>query len=199
MTEWKLFDGPPPEYTTAAWYAGRDRAAHLEQDWHRPRLLAAGRHVRDLAERHGLKTAVDLGCGDGGLLSLLSGAPGIGRCWGYDLCPAAVNGARLDRGVDAYLLDVIAEPGKVRWGALAVATELLEHLAGPHDLVRQAAKHSRAIVASSPVHESDLLHYEFHAWAWDMAGYRALIEQGGFTITRHEVIGGHQVISGVIP
>jgi 2-polyprenyl-3-methyl-5-hydroxy-6-metoxy-1,4-benzoquinol methylase len=200
VSEYKFFDGPPPEFTMPAWYAGRERAAHLEQPGHRDRLFLAADHVVTLAARLPLRSAVDLGCGDGGLLTLIRDRFGDrvqGSCWGYDLCEAAVAAARDERGVSAYLTDVVGCPGAVNWADLAVCTEMLEHLADPHAFAREIGRNCRAVVASSPANESHALHYAFHAWAWDMDGYRKLIEQAGFRVARHDFTCGYQVISGV--
>src|SRR5689334_18586408 len=97
MAEWRLFEeGTVPEYTTAEWYLTRDGAPHLEQDAHRPRLVATARAVAVLAKGFGFTQVSDLGSGDGGLLSLLG--PKL-TAWGYDLCPDNVARARR-RGVD---------------------------------------------------------------------------------------------------
>lgn len=194
MAEWRLFGGPAPEWTTAEWYAPRERARHLEEPGHRGRLLLAASHVLGLAAEDWVRTVVDLGAGDGGLLSLIG--PAV-EAWGYDLCPAAVAGANADRQVDVTYLDVVAAPGLVRWGDVAVATELFEHLADPHAFARTVAAHCRAVVASSPVNETPAWHYEFHTWAWDPPGYRALFEQAGLAVTRHEAGGSTQVLTAV--
>ncbi len=188
MAEWRLFpEGTIPECTTAEWYLTRARAPHLEEPGHRERLLKTAEVVLDARPQ----TVVDLGCGDGGLLSLLRGMP----AWGYDLSPVAVQAARGLRGADAQVLDVVSCPGQVQWAGLAVCTEMFEHLVDPHGFAREIAKHSTRLVASSPVHETDRNHYEFHTWAWDMAGYRALVEQAGFTVTWHEIVGGAQILA----
>lgn len=196
MTEWQLFEPDTvPEFTTAAWYDGRDRAPHLEQSGHRARLLAASGYVVRLVATYGLTSLVDLGAGDGGLLSLVRDIPGLDASWGYDLQQSNVAPAVAARGVDVRYGDVVT--GDVQWAEIAVCTEMLEHLIDPHAFLRRLSGHSLAIVASSPVDENRHSHYEFHTWAWDMAGYRALIEQAGFVVERHEVVDAFQLILGV--
>jgi hypothetical protein len=193
MSEWKLFDGDTPYVSTAEFHADRERAAHLEQWRHRPRLELAARFVREAAERIGPQATVsDLGCGDGGLLSLLKPL----ASWGYDFCPANEAGW-VERGVTAQQLDVFgADRDRVRFGDITCVTEVLEHVADPHGVVRWIGGNSRAIVASSPWNESPRGHDECHAWAFDLAGYRALIEQGGFTVLHQQKEGPFQVILG---
>jgi 2-polyprenyl-3-methyl-5-hydroxy-6-metoxy-1,4-benzoquinol methylase len=197
LTEWRLFEqGTTPEHTTPAWYEGRARAPHLEEGAHRDRLLLAADMVRDAVDRFGVRSVVDLGCGDGGLLSLLQ-ETSFERdvpMWGYDLQRTNVNPAVLERNVDVRYGDVVA--GEVEWGELAVATEMLEHLLDPHEFVRRVGARSRVIVASSPFTERPGSAYEFHTWCWSIEGYRALIEQAGFHVERHETTSQFQVIIG---
>lgn len=200
MTEWRLFlEGEIPHCTTPEFYEGRARAPHLEEGAHRDRLLLAADMVRDAVDRFGVRSVVDLGCGDGGLLSLLQ-ETSFERdvpMWGYDLQRTNVNPAVLERGVDVRYGDAVN--GEVEWADLAVCTEFLEHLLSPHEFVRRIGAHSRVIVASSPFTETDQSHYEFHTWAFDMAGYRALVEQAGFHIERHETTAMFQVLMAVKP
>lgn len=194
--EWQLFEpGTVPEWTTPGWYTGRNRAPHLEQDFHRARLHKAAEFAVDAAARYGLSTVVDVGAGDGGLLSLLTGTPGL-RAWGYDLQHTNTTAATTERGVDVRYGDVTTDP--IEWGAITVATEVLEHLLDPHKFVRTVAEHSKVIVASSPAWETGDAHYEFHTWAWDYDGYRALLEHAGYKVVRHEDAGGFQVALGVL-
>ncbi|MER5750606.1 methyltransferase domain-containing protein [Streptomyces sp. NPDC002088] len=204
MAEYRLFpEGETPRVSTAAFHAHRERAPHLEQAVHQPRLYKAAEYVRRAVIQHirdcpGSRNCVphpvsDLGCGDGGLLSLLDD-PGRVYAWGYDFQPS--NRAGWDqRGVHAESLDVFgADQGDAILGLTTVTTEVLEHLADPHAAVRWIGTHSRYLVASSPWNETLESHDECHAWAWDQPGYRALIEQGGFTILRHETVGQFQII-----
>src|SRR6185436_14252089 len=132
MTEWRLFDGDTAYVSTAEFHAHRDRAAHLEDPLHRPRLERAAEFVRD-AISMGAQTASDLGCGDGGLLSVIQGDL---EAWGYDFCPANTAGWA-ERGVSAEFADVFGEDqDRVKFGDLTVVTEVLEHLADPHGAVR---------------------------------------------------------------
>jgi 2-polyprenyl-3-methyl-5-hydroxy-6-metoxy-1,4-benzoquinol methylase len=210
LSEWRLFEeGTVPDWTRPEWYAGRDRAPHLEQELHRPRLMEAAAQVAAVAEVHFAKTLVDLGAGDGGLLQLLQREAPALECWGYDLQQSNVDGAA-GRGVDVRLGDVVAgveyfgeapdgtvQTLPVQWGDVAVATECLEHLLEPHQFVRTVAEHCRVLVASSPHTERPGAAYGFHTFAWDVAGYRALLEQGGFRVVRHKTVGMFQVIAGV--
>ena len=191
--EWRLFDeGTVPEHTTPGWYTGRDHAPHLEEG-HRPRMLAAATLVAQAAFTHGLRTVVDLGSGDGGLLSLIG--PGL-KAWGYDLTPANVEAAK-HRDVDVRYGDVLADP--VEWADIAVCTEMLEHLVDPHTFLRTVLANCRAVVASSPRDERPGHAYEFHTWAWDFDGYRMLFEQAGWKVQRQRSVDRFQVILGVRP
>lgn len=180
MSEWKLFGDTIPDYTTPAWYAERDAAPHLEQEGHRQRLLETAASVWEAFPMVGTDhvTVVDLGAGDGGLLSLLD-HPQV-TCWGYDLQPTNVKAAA-DRGVDVTLADFDCDP--IRWADIVVISEVLEHLIDPHAMVRRIHDSAASfLVATSPYTETDESHYGFHTWAWDQAGYRSMIEGAGWRV-----------------
>jgi hypothetical protein len=192
VTEVRLFpEGTVPEYTTAEWYEGRERAPHLEQEEHQPRLAQTAVMVAQVVHLAGLDTVTDLGAGDGGLLSMLTEIPNI-ECWGYDLSPQAVAGG-LDRGVDVRFGDVLTDP-QLELGQLVVATEFLEHLVDPHGLLRDLSDRGVTwLVASSPWVETRTEPYEFHTWAWDVSGYAAMLEGNGWQPIAYQMVGPFQV------
>lgn len=206
MGEWRLSDSEVPHVSTFEFHEHRDRAPHVDQPHHRPRLERAAELVAQAADElltiatfaGGPATVSDLGCGDGGLLSLLARFDGI-EAWGYDFQPSNAAGWT-ERNVQAQARDVFGEDqDDIRLGQIAVATEVLEHLADPHAAVRWIGQGSRFIVASSPWQERPGRHDECHAWAWDLAGYQALIQQGGFEIVVHDRVGPFQLILGRRP
>ncbi|MFD9276917.1 methyltransferase domain-containing protein [Streptomyces mirabilis] len=186
MSEWKLFDSETPYVATLDFHRDRDRAPHLEQPDHRARLQRCARLIRNISPA----SVVDLGCGDGGLLSLIKDIPS----WGYDFQPSN-EPAWAERGVTAERRDVFNTRDVPRWGELAVLTEVLEHLADPHGTAEWVSRHAAWIVASSPRHESADFHGDCHAWAWDEGGYEALIAPH-FEVERHETVDWSQIIVG---
>jgi hypothetical protein len=193
MAEWQLFEpGTVPECATPEWYTDRDRAPHIDEPIHQDRLHLAAQFVRDAARRGGYTTVVDLGAGDGGLLTLLPDA----IAWGYDLQPTNIAGAE-QRGVNVELGNVLED--SIEWGDIAVATEMIEHLVDPHGFVRMVRDNAKICVASSPWTETDESHYAFHLWAWDIFGYHELFTDAGWYVFAHEKAGMFQVLMAVRP
>lgn len=196
MSEHRLFpEGTVPYVSTAAFHADRPRAPHMEQPAHRPRLMTAAALVALAVSesRPGPVTVSDLGCGDGGLLSLVQHFEHV-TAWGYDFQPSNAAGWA-ERGVDGRLADVFgADRDTVKVGDVVMMTEVLEHLADPHGVVCWVGGHARWLVASSPWSESPASHDECHAWAWDFAGYADLVRQGGFRVVRHAPVGPFQLL-----
>lgn len=186
MAEWRLSSETIPHVSTLDFHHDRERALHLEQPDHRARLLRTAELVRSLNPA----SVVDLGCGDGGLLSLL---PDL-DAWGYDFQPSNVEGWA-QRGVKAEALDVFNGRHVPRWGECVVMTEVLEHVADPHGTVAWVARNARYVVASSPHRETDQQHGDCHCWAWNQDGYRALFEPH-FEIVSHETVAWSQLIVG---
>jgi 2-polyprenyl-3-methyl-5-hydroxy-6-metoxy-1,4-benzoquinol methylase len=202
VTEYKLFVGDVPYVSTAEFHKDRARAPHLEQPAHRPRLDQAINLVRTAAaavrkhEGNELRVvkAVDLGCGDGGLISVVTKDPLIAAV-GYDFQPSNVDGWTV-RYVDAqtHFLDFVSKWSYVIDADVYVITECLEHLADPHKMVANIRARGAHLIASSPWTETDISHDECHAWAWDIDGYADMIRSAGFDIMSHEKIGMFQVV-----
>lgn len=187
MSEWRLFEqGAVPHVSTYEFFAGQPRAPHLEQAVHEGRLHKAAEMLLR-ARAMGASTFSDLGCGDGGLLQLVQGE--FDAAWGYDLQPSNVPGWK-ERGVSATWMDVFSAESRkhVRYGVVSAATEVLEHVADPHGTLAFLRGQSRYLVASSPFRENDQSHCPEHCWAWDCAGYAAMITGAGWQILEHEQV-----------
>jgi SAM-dependent methyltransferase len=204
--EWRLYDpGTVPEFTTPAYFAGHPWTPPEVQRGHRERLDMVVDLVSDLlggipADEF---TVIDLGAGDGSLLERLARLDGVGTAFGYDLGDA--NRARAAKmGRDVRAGDIVADLEALvgRLGDVIVCTEVVEHLADPHAWLRRlaAVTGARFVVLSSPSTETDEWHYEAHAWAWDLAGYRELVEGAGFTVhEQRDCPAGFQVIACTVP
>jgi len=202
MAEYKLFEGAVPYVSTAEFHADRPRAPHLEQAGHQERLHLAAEFVCQAVRALGGEDirVTDLGCGDGGLLSLIKGTPGIEAAWGYDFCPANAAGWQ-ERGVTAYARDVFNPDSPVNaglsapvFGDVVVMTETLEHLADPALRAGRLRDRAKYLVCSSPWNENPQQHDACHAWAWDLEGYASMIQSAGWTIERHQQAGLFQVV-----
>lgn len=193
MAEWKLFGDGTPEVTTAEWYRDREAAPHLEQVPHQARMHKVSDIIHQLFYDPDilLRDVVDLGCGDGGMLSLLQDL--YLRAWGYDLQPQNIDYANQVRGVDARYGNFLTDD--IEYGSAVICTECIEHLENPHAFLADLTTHCcRWLVASSPNDETDAYHYINHTWAWDMEGYADMITNAGWRIISHENLSPFQVL-----
>lgn len=191
MTEHRLFDpADPPEWLDPEWWRDRPHCDHLGSPTgaHVARLHAAATLATNTALQlnyPGTPYIVDLGAGDGALLSLL---PELLRSasYGYDAIKADVRYAVDVRSVEVHLRNVAraldAVPFTLPLGPVVVLTEVLEHMADPHGFLAKlhARPEVRYIVASSPYSETPDKHEWNHAWCWDIDGYSSMFDAAGF-------------------
>lgn len=212
--EWKLFAGDVPFVSTFDYHKDRDRAPHIDQSDHKPRMRMALEFVlqsrSDLAAEADCEPdfrVVDLGCGDGGFVAAVHKAVLRSEVLGFDFTPDMKNGW-MERGVygmcrSRNVFPVPPDPSVINQEVIAaiatadvvVMTEVLEHLARPHEVLDLIGGLGRIdIVASSPWGETDRSHDPSHAWAWDQQGYVNMIENAGFDILDYARAGFSQVV-----
>lgn len=155
--------------------------------------------VADLARlvvalRPGVTTTVtDLGCGDGSLLAMLDLPPHV-RAWGYEIGAGDVTHGR-SRKLDVRQADILTGP--LDYGGLLICSEVLEHIADPAGFLK-GLPDGRVLIASSPSAEHAGWFNPIHSWAWDLNGYRDLLEGAGWRVLYHaEVHGGDNEFGGV--
>ncbi len=134
--------------------AATPRDAERARRW---RTLSAGpkaEHVVALCRRAGVAPAsvVDIGCGDGAMLTALA-ARGFGsRRVGYELSRTAVDIARDQPGVDAaHAYDGARLPEDDGAFDLAVLSHVIEHVPEPATTLREASRVARAVVVEVPL------------------------------------------------
>lgn len=176
-----------PVTDSAAFFRNRRGVPHLDRAAHRPRLERCAALVDELVTERKLRTVSDLGCGDGGLLSLLT-APK--EAWGYDVRRASVRGRR--PGTRVLEADILTD--RLDLGDLVVATEILEHLDDPHGWLGTLRPDVSLILASSPGRDSKAMWDHTHVWAWDPDGYAAMFTGEGYTVEHQEMVGDFQIL-----
>jgi SAM-dependent methyltransferase len=185
MKEYRRFAPGESSVSTFAYHEDRPRAPHLEQWNHKWRLETAASFVQFLIkmlEPDGkTSSVVDLGCGDGGLLSLVRRIPGVSSVFGVDFHPASADGW-VERQVPAMPLNFIEHWDRVPFADIYTATEVLEHLEEPYDLLRKIRARNGAIVCSSPHDEGPGNIDASHNWAWDIEGYTRMLDSCGFDV-----------------
>lgn len=188
MTEWRLYpEGTVPAFTQPAFFEAHDWIPPEVQTGHRERVTMVATMVAELEQV--IAEVIDLGAGDGSLIAAIAAARPGPSVHGYDLGAAnlrraAQTGRDVAYGNIVDELEQLLAPGISARFAVIVCTEVVEHLLDPHAFVRRlaAASAGRTVILSSPSSENALNHYEHHAWAWDLDGYRQLVEAAGFTV-----------------
>lgn len=180
MSEWRLFrEGTVPAYTQPGFFAAHPWVDPAGQRGHAERTDMVADLVADVVNDQGIASLTDLGCGDGALLQKIAQRVQV-KAWGYDLGIQNIHVARSLRLVDARRANFLPEGDEIEYGELLVATEVVEHLVDPRQFIRHLP--GGKLILSSPWDETDRDHYIHHAWAWDEDGYRALVEDCGWTV-----------------
>lgn len=178
MTEWRLFDeGTVPEFTTEAFFEAHPWIEPAHQIGHAERTQMVVEVIDDMCEFELVDSFLDLGCGDGSLLRMIREMRPNVKLRGItasfdDVMHATAYGLDVVQG--NFLTDTFG------WEQVTIMTEVLEHLYDPRGFLNRIG--SEFLVASSPSAETDLWHYEHHAWAWDIDGYVQLLEETGWRV-----------------
>lgn len=125
--------------------------------WRALGARAKAEHVLTLCRRAGLAqpgSVLEVGCGDGALLSELRARGLRGRLEGLEISPAAVQIARARAGIDRVrVFDGATLPGGERY-ELGVLSHVLEHVADPAALLRSVAAVCDAVVVEVPLEDN---------------------------------------------
>lgn len=183
MTEYRLFGDDVPYYSVLDFFKSAPHVPTAHQVGHAERTTMVENAVINFLKLNEINTLTDLGCGDGQLLfNLRNTAKKYNiECWGYDAGAENVEYAH-NRKIDVRYADIIND--EIDYGDLSVCCEVLEHLYDPRGFLRKIK--SKFLIVSSPSAETPDWHYLEHAWAWDLDGYRELIESSGFRFISQE-------------
>jgi SAM-dependent methyltransferase len=135
-------------------YSREPAQAALYSDWRA--LGAAGKadHVIALCRRAGVlpRSTLEVGCGDGALLSELHRRGFGGRLSGVEITDAAVGLARVRREIDSverYDGLHLAQPDRSE--DLGLLSHVLEHVPDPAALLGEVARVCRAVIVEVPL------------------------------------------------
>lgn len=174
-------------FSTYDFHKDREEADHVNQPSHRTRILEVARLIKELNEKDPIKSWIDYGCGNGGLLSVVDCVPDKK---GYDWMPTNVEGAKQKArpGVEfKNFLEI--EPEECD---LATATEVMEHLQDPHGFARNLK--CKYFIMSCPEGETPQGHDPVHVWGWDREGMHNLLTNNGYEIIEDAGGGGTMII-----
>lgn len=138
-------------------YAHEGERAQLYARWRA--LGAKGKvdHVMKLCARAGVhpKSTLEVGCGDGALLSELHARGFGGALHGVEITAAAVSIARARAEIDSVkLYDGARLPAAAGAYDLGVASHVLEHVPDPVALLREMGRACTAVVVEVPLEDN---------------------------------------------
>lgn len=142
---------------------------HQHTAWqdHKVRVAVTAQFAHALARK--VRTAADLSCGDGTILSSLD----VGERFFGDFAP----GYPLTGPVD----DTI---GQIPPVDLFISTETLEHLDDPDKTLKLIRGKTSTLILSTPVDAFQDTNPE-HYWAWSRTGVETMLAEAGFTVVAY--------------
>jgi SAM-dependent methyltransferase len=135
-------------------YSKTPSEAALYARWRALGAFGKADHAIALCERGGLRPAstLEVGCGDGALLSELHGRRFGGRLHGLEISPSAVSIARARPQIASVeLYDGSRVPAADGAYDLGILSHVLEHVAEPAALLAEVARACRAVVVEVPL------------------------------------------------
>lgn len=151
-----------------------------DSNWiERPRLWASAVAVA-LGQP---ETVCDPACGDATVVMQAHQLSPIKRAFLSDISPDTVKNLVPDTlpfEAMTRVADLQVALGELGGVDAIVLTEILEHLEDPDAVLRLALTKARWLVASSPIVPDGNDHTNQHLWAFDMEGYREMLEGAGW-------------------
>lgn len=132
----------------------------------------------------GPKTVCDPACGDSTVVAVAYQISAFDKAYLGDISPDTIN--KLVPGVlpfetERFVGDLHSTLEAIPPVDAIVLTEILEHLEDPDAVLRLARTKARWLAASSPICPDGTDHTDQHIWAFDMEGYREMLEAAGWT------------------
>ena len=189
MVEYR-FDNDGVDVSSFEYHEHLAHAPHLEQGGPRERILCTSNMIQIVRMSYRLKSWIDYGCGDGGLLSVTE----FDNKKGYDFLPANIEYAKkVGRPVE-FKNFVDAEP---EYSDLVTICECLEHLEDPHGFLCRVE--CKVIVATVPLGETPEQRCAEHKWGWAMEDFDKMFADAGFNKIANIGIPMAQLYVGVRP
>ena len=194
---YKFFD--KPKFHDRAFYDTRAHAPHIDQPNSSLRLHIAEGIISKLIRFQNIKSIIELGCGDAGLLSRLASSFPNCTFTGYDLMTTNIEYAPIrTRGLKNIKI-TLQDFTKINipFYDLCIMTEVLEHLIDP-DLIIAKIK-SKHLFCSSPIGEKTPHHDSTHLWGWDKEDFQRLFTASNWRISYYLIGAPIQYIHCVKP
>lgn len=143
---------------------------HKKWDEHVNRVRTTIALAAAFGEKHGVRHAADLSCGDGEVLTRLDDALDLAEVYYGDVV-----------GEDNDLTGPIEETiYKLPPVDLFILSETLEHLCDPDLVLKLVRSKTKFLVLSTPLLENSAYENGEHIWEWDTDGVREMLDAAGF-------------------